>query len=113
VATAEQFTGMQAVPAPSDWLTVLKQYGLATLLTILLLLYLAFFVVEPMRKAQERFMESVITTNAQNAATVARQTEIQQQQAKALQDIVPVLQQIRDDQRRGVWLDNKPMGKGS
>jgi hypothetical protein len=100
---------MQPV-STSDWLTVLKQYGLATLLTILLLLYLAFFVVEPMRKAQDRFMESVITTNAQNAATVARQTEIQAQQAQALRDIVPVLQQIRDDQRRGVWLETKPGG---
>jgi hypothetical protein len=106
-----QFTGMQPVIATSDWLTVLKQYGLATLLTIILLLYLGAFVVEPMRRNQQTFMDSVIETNRINAATVAKQTEIQAQQAKALQDIVPVLQQIRDDQRRGVWLEKT--GKGT
>jgi hypothetical protein len=103
--TDQHFTGMQ--PATSDWLSVLKQYGLATLLTLLLLAYLAFGVVEPMRKDQQRFMDSVIETNKLNASTVARQTEIQQQQAQALRDIVPVLQQIRDDQRRGVWMEKK------
>jgi Flp pilus assembly protein TadB len=108
---------MQAVPAPGDWLTVLKQYGLATLLTILLLIYLAFFVVEPQRKAQERFMDSVIKTNEINAETVAKQTEIQKQQADALdrfsrnqEETNRIQKQLLDATQRGVWMDKQ--GKG-
>jgi hypothetical protein len=89
-----------------DWWAAVRQYGFTTVLAGALIAYLAFYVVEPMRVDQQRFMDSVIQTNALNAATVAKQTEIQQQQARALQDIVPVLQQIRDDQRRGVWREN-------
>lgn len=104
---------MSNVPQPADWLNVLSKYGLATLLTLLLLTYLAFFVVEPQRKSQERFMESVIKTNETHAEVAKKQTEIQAQQAKALSEIVPLLQQIRDDQRRGVWLEPRPVGKGT
>jgi hypothetical protein len=88
-----------------DWLAVLRQYGFVTALAAVLLWYMAVHVVAPMRSDQQRFMDSVIQTNILNATTAAKQTEIQQTQARALQDIVPVLQQIRDDQRRGAWND--------
>ena len=100
-----------------DWWAAVRQYGFTTVLAGALIYYLAFYVVEPMRVDQQRFMDSVIQTNILNATTAAKQTEIQkdqvrvqEQQAKALQDIVPVLQQIRDDQRRGAW--NEPKSKG-
>lgn len=97
------------MPTGEFW-TAVKQYGFTTVLAGVLIYFLAFHVVEPMRVDQQRFMDSVIQTNALNAATAAKQTEIQSQQAKALQDIVPVLQQIRDDQRRGAWNDTRPKG---
>lgn len=96
-----------------DWFGVLTRYGFTTFLACATLGYLAFYVVEPMRKDQQLFMQSVIETNKLNASTVAKQTEIQQQQAQALKDIVPVLQQIRDDQRRGAWLDNNKKSSGT
>jgi hypothetical protein len=103
---------MTPVPQPVDWFSLIGKYGFTTALAVVLLWYLAAYIVEPMRRDQQRFMDSVIETNKINAATVAKQTEIQQQQAQALKDIVPVLQQIRDDQRRGVWLDS-PKGSGT
>lgn len=93
-----------------DWWGALRQYGFTTVLAGALIYYLAFFVVEPMRLDQKRFMDSVIQTNALNATTAAKQTEISQQQAKAMQDIIPLLQQIRDDQRRGAWNEPRPKG---
>lgn len=113
MATADpSLAGMQQVNA-FDWFGVLTKYGFTTFIACATLGYLAFYVVEPMRKDQQAFMQSVIETNRTNATTVAKQTEIQQMQAQALKDIVPVLQQIRDDQRRGAWLEAKPKGAGT
>src|SRR4051812_19809230 len=99
---------------PADWWAAVRQYGFATALASSLVWYVGFYVVEPMRLDQQAFMRSVIDTNkthadaaAQQAAVSMKQTEIQQQQAAALSNIVPLLQQIRDDQRRGVWNESK------
>lgn len=101
-AVEQRFTGLEPV-ATTDWWSAVRQYGFATALASALLGYLAFYVVEPARKNQQSFMDSVIDVNKENAKTMAKQTEIQQQQANAMSQIVPLLQQIRDDQRRGVW----------
>jgi hypothetical protein len=105
MATAEhQFTGMQAVPATDWWSWVMRQ-GIFAGMLIAFSGWFGTAIIIPMRDDQRAFMQSVIETNKVNAVTVSKQTEIQQTQAQALKDIVPVLQQIRDDQRRGVWLD--------
>lgn len=104
-----QFAAMQPVVTGFDWFGVLKQYGLATFIAVVAIAYFGF-VFEVQRRNQERFMESVIKTNEARVEVEKKQTEIQAQQARALSEIAPLLQQIRDDQRRGVWLD-KPSGK--
>lgn len=103
---------MQPVVTGFDWFGVLKQYGLATFIAVLAIAYFGF-LFECQRRNQERFMNSVVLTNEAHAEVAKKQTEIQAQQAQALKDIVPLLQQIRDDQRRGVWLESKPGGKGT
>lgn len=103
------------------WPQLIAKYGLATALTIILLYYLAFYIVEPMRVDQRAFMNSVIKTNEINAAThsaaassMAQMTRVQETQSATLSTLVEqqkqttgILQQIRDDQRRGVWNEAK------
>lgn len=103
---------MQMVPQASDWLSILQKYGLATFLSVVLIGYLGF-VTETQRRSQQKFTDSLISTNEARAEVERKQTDIQAQQAKALADIVPLLQQIRDDQRRGAWLEHKPNGTGT
>lgn len=114
MTTADQhFTGMQQVNSPAaDWWSWVARQGAFAGMLIVFAGWFGVAIVVPMRDDQRAFMQSVIETNKVNAATAAKQTEIQQQQAQALKDIVPVLQQIRDDQRRGVWLE-KPSGAGT
>ena len=105
---------------PNEIWKAVGSYGFTTVAAALLMYYVAFYVVEPMRQDQQEFMRSVIETNKAHAAALTKQTDIQQQQATALtkqteiqqqqagtlSSIVPLLQQIRDDQRRGAWKDH-------
>jgi hypothetical protein len=101
----------QVNPPATDWWSWVARQGIFAAMLVLFAGWFGTAIVVPMRDDQRAFMQSVIKTNELNAATVSKQTEIQQTQAQALKDIVPVLQQIRDDQRRGVWLENAA-GKG-
>ena len=98
---------------PNDVWKAIGSYGFTTVAASVLMYYVAFYVIEPMRKDQQDFMRSVIETNKTQVETnkahadvAMKQTEIQQQQAAALSSLVPLLQQIRDDQRRGAWKDH-------
>lgn len=106
MATVDQ-TVYPPTIASFDWFGVLTRYGFATFIACALLAYLAFYIVEPMRHDQQLFIQSVIKTNEAHAEVAHKQTEIQAQQATALTNLGILLQQIRDDQRRGVWLEHK------
>lgn len=102
----------------TDWMALVGRYGFAAGIAVALLGYMAFYVVNPMREDQKMFMQSVIKTNELNAATHAaaaasmqQLTAVQTTQANTLTTLVEqqkqtttILQQIRDDQRNGVWI---------
>lgn len=113
MATAEPDTIPMTPLQSIDWQGMLMRYGFAAFIATALLGYMAFYVVEPMRRDQQLFMQSVIKTNEVHADVARKQTDIQAQQAKALTDLGVLLQQIRDDQRRGAWLEHKPNGTGT
>lgn len=106
---------------PSSWMKFIGDYGYTTFVSLGLMIYLAFFVVEPQRNDQKAFMQSVIKTNEINANTYVaaaqamnQMTIVQQTQAATLTTLVDqqkqtttILQQIRDDQRAGAWRDTK------
>lgn len=107
---------------PSTWITFITKFGFATALALALLWFLGTQIVIPMREDQKAFMQSVIETNKQNAAThavaaqsIQQMTSVQQTQSATLSTLVDqqkqtttILQQIRDDQRAGAWREAKP-----
>lgn len=104
-----------------NWWSWLARQGAMTVFLGAFAYFLAFSIVIPMRDDQKAFMQSVIRTNETNAAThasaAAAMTQLSQVQTvqattlTALADqqkqTTSILQQIRDDQRRGAWNDPK------
>lgn len=104
---------MRDVPQVSDWWTWVMRQGAFAGMLIVFAGWFGVAIVVPMRDDQRAFIQSVIETNKVHATTVAKQTEIQYQQAQALKGMETLLQQIRDDQRRGAWLEGKNGNAGS
>ena len=98
-----------------DWWKWIASNGLYAFMLCVFAGWFAQVIVVPMRQDQTRFMDSVIETNKAHAAASAQSAQIQQTQAITLATLVKqqeqttvILQQIRDDQRSGVWLRPKP-----
>ncbi len=103
----------------TDWKSFVARFGFATAVAAGLMWFMATQIVLPMRDDQKQFMQSVIETNKQNAATHAsaaasmvQLAQVQQTQASTLSTLTDqqkqqtsILQQIRDDQRNGAWRD--------
>ena len=105
-----------------DWFSLLAKYGFATFISCVLLYFLAFYIVIPMRDDQKLFMQSVIKTNELDAesragttAVMQKMAQLEQAQSITLATLVDqqkqttaILSQIRDDQRAGAWLKPQP-----
>lgn len=104
-------------PAAFDWYSWLARQGVMTVFLGAFAYFLATQIVIPMRDDQKSFMQSVIKTNETNAMTHAsaaaamqQLSQVQTTQSQTLATLVDqqkqtttILQQIRDDQRGGVW----------
>lgn len=113
----------QVLPPVNDWWSWLARQGVFAAMLMIFAGWFGSAIIIPMRDDQRAFMQSVIKTNETHAEVEKKQTEIAWQQveaekdqakamidqSQALNNLVPLLKEIRDDQRRGVWLD-KPLG---
>ncbi len=105
----------------TDWKSFIARFGFATAVAAGLMWFMATQIVLPMRDDQKAFMQSVMETNQQYAAShsaasaaMSQLTQVQQTQAATLSTLTDqqkqqttILQQIRDDQRNGAWRDAK------
>ena len=113
-------------PPVSDWWSWLARQGVFAAMLIMFAGWFGSAIIIPMRDDQRAFMQSVIKANEIHADVQKKQTEIawnqveaEKDQAKAMLDqsqalnsLLPLLKEIRDDQRRGVWLDKPTSMKG-
>lgn len=109
-----------------SWQSWLSKQSFTAVLVVGVLYWVATYMVLPMRDDQKDFVTSIVKTNlqhaeiaAKNADNVSTLTKAQQSQSEALSSIsevqkqmLRVQEQIRDEQRRGVWNDPKPKKAG-
>lgn len=95
-----------------DWKNWLAKQGFNAVLLAAFIWFLGSQIVIPMRDDQQRFLNSVMETNRTHSEVALKQTLIQQQTSAALENMSTVLEQIRDDQRSGVWRDANSKAKG-
>lgn len=122
-----------AVPQPSDWFGILKQYGLATFISVIALTYLGF-LFEMNRREQQKITQSIVATNEARAENEKRQINLMDQNSqsqiqttfaidrmsKALEEsnrlqqrLLDAQQQLLDATRRGAWLEHNKNGSGT
>ena len=106
-----------AVPALDGWFGFFAKQGVFAALFAALLWFLGYYVFIPQQQQTKAFQDAIIKTNEQHAAaasvTASAMRGIEdstRRQEKTGEQTLQVLQQLREDTRRGVWNDARPKG---
>ena len=110
-------SGRMAVPSLDGWFGFFAKQGVFVVLFVGLLAFLGYYVFIPMQQQTKAFQDAIIRTNEQHAsastitATAMRGIEDStRRQEETGRQTLQVLQQLREDTRRGVWNDSRPKG---
>jgi hypothetical protein len=114
---------------PFDWRRWLASQGVMAVFLAAMAYGVFFYMVVPMRDQQQKYIDSMILTNKQNADSFGQLVTSHKDASSKLDNLVqiskessgkldgilrsqeqvlPTLQQMRDDQRRGAWNDHPP-----
>lgn len=111
------------MPSLDGWLGFFAKSGVFALLFAALLWFLGRHVFMPMQEENRRrndetaaqtktFQDAIIKSNEQHAAAAAVTSKAITGLEENSRQTLNVLQQLREDTRRGVWREAKPSGSG-